>query len=240
MSGCDLVSNGNTPSEKSFRTGSRGITLSFLQNAPPTEIYEENPFSIGILLKNEGASGVRNGIVSFSVEDEYIHVENPENRISFNLDGKSVAMPLGDQLTKFLKASTKKINTQSERRESTIIATVCYPYTTVADVSVCIDTDVYGLKTINKVCYVKDISLSTQGAPVAVTKIESKMLPGENDDYIKPQFIIQVKNVNNGGIIRKEKFADACSSESIGIDDLNVINVKAELSGQMMECSPNP
>jgi len=238
LSGCDFTNIGNTPSEKSFRTGNKGITISFLQNAPPNEVYEENPFSIGILLKNEGAYEVRNGIVSFSIEDEHVDVQRPENLVTFNLNGKSVSMPGGDQTTEFLRASTKKI--ESERRESIIIASLCYPYKTIADASVCIDTDIYNLKTINKVCYIRDMSFNSQGAPVAVTKIETKMLPGDNEDTIKPQFIIHIQNVNAGSVIKKEKVADACSSEPIGIDDLNIINVKAELSGEGLECSPNP
>jgi len=238
LSGCELIGTGETPSEKDFRTGSNGLTISFLPNAPPDEVYEENPFSVGILLKNEGACEVRNGIVSFSVEERYVEISNYENSVRFNLDGKSFATPGGDQETKFLKAKTKTIEGQSEKRETTIIASLCYPYKTIADASVCIDPDIYGLKTMNKICSVKDISLPAQGAPVAVTKIESKMLSAENDDYIKPQFIIHVKNVNNGEVIKKEKFQDACSSNSIGIDDINVIDIKAELSGQMLECSP--
>lgn len=241
LSGCNLsMFNGNKVNEQDFRIGNEGITISFLPNAPPTEIYEENPFSIGILLKNEGAHETRNGIASFSIEDEYVEIQNPENSIRFNLKGKSVSMPSGEQETKFIKANTKKIEGQSQERESVIIASLCYPYKTIVDASVCVDTDLYGLREMQKACYVRDISLSTQGAPVAVTKIEPKMLPAENDDYIRPQFIISVKNVNNGDIIRKEKVDDACSSSSIGIDDLNVIKVKAELSGQRLECSPSP
>ena len=50
----------------------------------------------------------------------------------------------------------------------------------------CIDPDVVGLKVRQKICAVKDISLSGgQGAPIAITKIEPVMVPEVDNQNIK-------------------------------------------------------
>ena len=90
---------------------------------------------------------------------------------------------------------------------------------------------VYGFKKREKPCEAGTLTLSSQGAPVAVTKIESEMLPDkDNPSIIKPRFIITVKNLGNGEVIQKEKVEAACSSQPIGYKEWNNINIKAYIS----------
>jgi len=241
ISGCVTNPFVATTTQDDFRTGSQGILMEFLTNAPPSEIYEEYPFQIGIILKNIGAYDTKNGFVSFTIEEDYMELMNQnQGAVSFSLKGKSVSIPTGDQLIKLVKAETKKIDEQSEQHESTILVSTCYQYQTKKDVTICIDTDVYDLKKMQKVCVVKDITLTPQGAPVAITKIESDMLPAEDDNLIKPAFKIYIKNVGNGEVIDKGKISDICSSDPIDYKELNTVGIKVMLSNEELECKPEP
>ena len=235
LSGC--VSNPfiKPTTQDDFRIGRDGILINFLDNAPPSETYEEYPFSIGLMLKNAGAYDTKGGIISFTVEDDYIELLNNKD-IRFNLKGKSIALPTGDQKTEVIRAKAKKISGQSEMHTSKILASICYPYQTKKNIDVCIDTDIYNIKNMKKVCNVKDITLTTQGAPVAITKIESEMLSSEDEKIVKPSFKIYIKNVGGGIVFAKEKVNDACSSAPLKYEELNAVEIKVMMSGEELQC----
>ena len=241
ISGC--VSNPfvKPTTQDDLRTGRQGILMEFLTNAPPSETYEDYPFQIGVMLKNIGAYDIKEGFVSFTIEEGYMELMNQNDEVvRFSLKGKSVSLPTGDQLVKIIKVKTKKIDEQSEKHDSTILANVCYKYQTKKDITTCIDTDVYNLKKMQKVCIVRDITLTPQGAPVAITKIESEMLPAEDDNLIKPSFKIYIKNVGNGEVIDKGKISEVCSSEPLEHKELNTVDIKVMLSNEELECKPIP
>jgi len=241
ISGCITNPFGTTTTQDDLRTGRQGILMEFLNNAPPSEIYEDYPFQIGVILENVGASDIKNGFISFTVEEAYMELMNQNDEsVSFNLKGKSVSLPTGDQLVKIIKGKTKEIDGQSEKHESSILANVCYQYQTKKDITTCIDTDVYELKKMQKVCTVRDITLTPQGAPVSITKIESEMLPAEDDNLIKPAFKIHISNVGNGEVIDKDKISDICSSDPVDYKELNIVDIKVMLSNEELECKPIP
>ncbi len=236
LSGCIGPFNLQNPANQDeFRKGNDGILINFLDNAPPSETYEDYPFSIGLMLKNAGAYDTNGGIISFTVEEDYIDLLD-NNDIRFNLKGKSLALPIGDQKTEVIRAKAKKISGQSEMHTSKILTSICYPYQTKKSVDVCIDTDIYNIKNIQKVCNVKDITLTTQGAPVAITKIESEMLSSEDENIVKPSFEIYVKNVGDGIAFAKEKVNDACSSAPLKYEELNAVEIKVMMSGEELQC----
>jgi len=71
--------------------------------------------------------------------------------------------------------------------------TNCYAYSTYTSPFICIDPQ--PLSDRRKACTPRDISLTSQGAPVAVTKIE------QQSSGKKANFKITIKNVGNGEII---------------------------------------
>jgi len=78
--------------------------------------------------------------------------------------------------------------------EPTILATACYPYFTKANPTVCIDPHPFDNRQ-EKVCQIGSTSLSSLGAPIAVTRIEQEAATG------KIQFKIHIKNVGGGDVI---------------------------------------
>jgi len=78
--------------------------------------------------------------------------------------------------------------------EPTILATACYPYFTKASPTICIDPHPFDSRQ-EKVCGIGTTTLTSQGAPIAVTKVEQEAATG------KIQFKIHIKNVGNGDVI---------------------------------------
>lgn len=261
--------NKNPITDVDIRKGTDGLLMEFLPNAPPKDVFEDGSFPISLKLKNAGAFDIKGdiesnkktiaviegGLLVLGFEKAYVGIIGAgEDRQEFGIKGKSVFNPLGDEEFISINAEARKIGEQSETHPSAIFATACYPYQTILGASVCIDPDVLGQNKGLKACAVKDLDFKDgQGAPVAVTKIETRMLPQDNSK-IKPHFIIHVKNAGNGQVIKngkekvivggvekdgtKEIIEKACSSESLSYKDFNVLKVKAILSGVVLDCDP--
>lgn len=249
--GCNAVKKEYTPTitSKDIYTGNGGLEMEFFENAPPQEIFENSILPVGLRLYNKGAYDIKSGYLSIGLENDYMVLNDKSlksinekmdfsdsEHIQFDLKGKTIENPKGEQEVVTFTIETKdlgKIDTQSQYHKSLISITSCYEYQTKAVETVCIDTDVYGLKKREKSCEINErgITLSSQGAPVAVTKIESEMLPSkDNPSKIKPRFTITIKNLGNGEVFEKEKVKAACSSEAIGYGEWNKVSVIAYIS----------
>jgi len=227
--------------------------MEFFENAPPKEIFENSILPIGLRLYNEGAYDISGGYLSVGLENDYmemydgslksiherVNFRDPEH-IQFDLKGKTVEHPEGEEEVITFTVNTKDLNVrdpQSETHMSLVSITSCYEYQTKAVETVCIDTDVYGFKGRIETsdgkgaCEVKPLTLKSQGAPVAVTKIDGEMLPDKDDpSTIKPRFTITVKNLGIGQVVKKESIRAACSSDPVGYEEWNHINVKVYIS----------
>ena len=244
VAGCDAGKSKAPITDADIRTGAEGLKTEFVKNAPPENVFAEIGFPISLKLKNAGAFDIpeddkgtpqiEGGIVVFGFEKAYMDI--PEGKVLFGVKGKSIYAPLGDEEFITVNAYAGQISGQSEKYPTTIFATACYPYETIFGASVCIDTDIIG-ESKGKVCTAKDLTfINGQGAPVAVTKVETRMLP-QDDGKIKPHFLIYVKNAGNGEVIEPSKINNACTSSALDYTDFNTLIVNAALSGVPLRCS---
>lgn len=240
ISGCGIFSPDREPiSEINVHIGTSGLEMEFLKGNPPNEVYEDQIFKASVFLKNKGAFDITNGYLLIGLEEDYMGLLYEYNqRIDLELDGKSRQNPIGDQKVEEFALKAKEIDPQTEEHESSIYITSCYKYRTELSQDVCIDADMYNLKPIEKVCTVKDISLSSQGAPVAITKIEEKISTSESGDVMIPQFTIYIQNKGRGEVIDVGKTDDACSSEPLSSEDINKLDIAVYLSDIPLECKP--
>ena len=250
ISGC----SGKKDVKKSLeeiRTGTEGISVSFLPNNPPATIHAadtDTAFDVVLELKNRGAypqpdepkeqqvkvylSGFDSSILKLDVTQEDI------NRLTTSLEGKSNVNIIGGTDIVTFKGKVTVDNLKVEKYEPTLLATVCYQYFTTAGPSVCIDPDPYSTLSQKKVCEVNDISLSDQGAPIAVTRIDEEAFQD------KTQFKISIKNVGNGDVIKKESITDKCdplatAANKIGRDDVDKVSLEGVTIGDIeLDCSP--
>lgn len=220
--------------------GSEGVYMSFLDNAPPQFIYEMQEFPVGLLLQNNGAYDIQEGIITFSYEKDYIEKEWGDDTSIF-LEGKNSFRNKGEEETKMFYFKTKKLDSLSQLHDSQIIANVCYNYLTQFTTSICIDPDIFDLTKGQKPCSVQDQSFSGQGAPVGITYLEESIsLKKDNPGYVYPTFKATIENLDQGNVINQMNALEYCSSGNIQSKDFNVVEVQAWIGNEKLDCYPNP
>lgn len=245
-------SSKKTP-EINVYVGTSGLTAEFAKTAPPPKVFEQSSFPILLRVKNigaysVGADGQTFGVLSIGREKDYIPqliVEGSnrvlagttDNEAFFSIEGKTQANPQGDELIIPVNARTGRLDPQSENKQSTLTATLCYPYKTTLSTTICIDPDVAGIRPGKKACTVKELAFRNgQGAPISIVKIEPQMIPevgnqpGSSKDVIKPQFLIFVENKGRGTPVdnyNKADYATACTKKDAeGIKLWNVADIR--------------
>lgn len=218
--------------EGEYHVGNQGLVINFLRNSPPSKMYEQTDFKIALELRNKGTCDVGpssefgcRGLVKVEGFDptiirglgtygqwaespytDYFTKEIPD------MPGKSVYNTEGSYNTVTFPTSGESLFGELpeglDKYPATILATACYTYLTEATPIVCVDPDPFGIQIEDKVCTIRDVTLSGgQGAPVAVTKVETNVIKEHEQKYL--QFKIFVENSGNKG-------SKKTSSEGVG------------------------
>ncbi|MCX8147330.1 MAG: hypothetical protein N3D84_02590 [Candidatus Woesearchaeota archaeon] len=259
FSGCKLLKDKKTPLIYNYKVGLQSFSLTFLPGMPPDEIYApekdiKSPFQIGLSISNNGAYDIKEGFLALAFERDYVRIKrwNVESNVTpigasgertfFSLKGRSQADPYGEQKVILIDAEALPIEKQLSQHQLVFSLTSCYKYETEASKDACLDT-IIGPTTTKKICTVSDLQFSGgQGAPVEVTKVEEKIIQDENS--IRPQFIIHIKNSGSGEVVDKDKISDACSSIQLNYDSFNIVSLdevkfsRYSKSNGAIECSP--
>ncbi len=215
--------------------GTEGIVMEFMQGAPPPEVYEETYSQATLILHNKGSSDVQGGYYKLSTERQYATVLDSDAG-SFSVQGKSVFYPQGTEERIGFRIINGKLDPLTERYSTTLQFTACYPYKTTATLTTCVDTDLTG-DVPQKTCAPTAQSLAGgQGAPLAVTNIEPRMLPHANPDTITPEFVLHIENRGRGQVVSTGQLLDACSGRPL--QNLNQVRVRARLSDDYLQCTP--
>ena len=249
MSGCEGMTGLKTPISERYE-GTQGVMYSYIENMPPEDkAYEQSIFKTGITIENKGANTAK-GFLSIGYEPTLIELKGIEltnletgeavkgtDQISFELLGKGerAAGSNGQKARLVMDLSASSISLSQEQKTK-LDVNLCYQTKTTFIRSTCIDPDIYSESKREKACKPQDITDSNgQGAPISITKIETRMIPEEND-LIRPSFTIYVNNEEKGIIINKNSVEQACKETAIGSENFGVINLKASLDGQPVEC----
>lgn len=244
MTGCLGGSRSGRSGElANYRTGTQGLEMRFLTNAPPNVVYaEDDYFPVSIEVRNRGVyPGERDGSITAD-----IHFLGFDRDIIRNLDITSVDFDEEEAKTRYnpeggynvatVEASIDNSMFQHSRVDSyqaTILAVVCYPYKTFVAEEVCINPNP-NRNTGHNVCTPGMTGTGSQGAPIAVTSINSVAQRGRG------RFVITISNVGGGTVIRTrdigscvDSFLDYSSYDKVTIRDARLSN------GQPLDCSPS-
>jgi len=228
-------------SDIDVRKGLEGLAMDFTKNAPPVSVFEDSVFPVRVNLKNKGAFDIKSGFLAIGLEKAYIDFTVSNNELkNYAIEGRSIFNLNGDEEFITVNAKAKDVGAQSETHPSTIFATACYPYKTILEASVCVDTDIFATGLRDKSCEVKDLDFAGgQGAPVAITKIETRMLPDadQDPDIVIPHFIIHIENNGNGEVISLGKIREACTNKALDFTDFNRLQIRAFLSSDELNCN---
>ena len=209
LSGCKTTRD--EPSEINYRTGTEGLTVTFPTDTP-TELYEnDNNVRFIVEVRNKGAFpqneeiGDFNGKLWIGGYDDSILTITPLDSSSIGngvelkrneLEGKSVYNRDGGYSAVEFKANINDLPDGMPVYEPTIIVTATYKYTTIANPIICVDPEPRSTRVREKVCSIEDsISVGSQGAPIAVTRVEESVT---SNDFL---FKIFIENLGNGFVI---------------------------------------
>ncbi len=256
--GCSGFGTKQKFSDQDFRVGTKGLDIKILPNSPPSEVYASDDFSgdslftVSAMLSNKGAYNILSGILVFGFEDDYVELKqwdvsnygniqiSPEqNKIRYTLEGKSIGYPDGEKAMVSLTAKALSLEKLSTTHETFVTFTTCYKYMTNAYVPICINNPQYNLYSNVESCKSqKVIKESGQGGPVTVTEVEP-LIGSDEQNKLKPVFLITVKNKGKGQVVDFFKTEDACSSTGLLKDDIDIVYVEASLGNRELICSPN-
>lgn len=237
----------------SYRTGTEGLVMNFIPGAPPSKMFADEDkvdIPISIEIRNKGAypaskdSGwSSNSVIFIGGYDKNIISEwelgdsGNEPSVSLSekadvLEGKSINNPEGGYDLLEFTGTANLGDIDVDKYTPNFLVAACYDYKTKASPNVCIDPRPFSTVNERKVCNIHDVSLTNQGAPVAITKVESKALSSSI------QFKIHFKNVGNGELIAVDELAKCSSSdeklEKRHMDFVKIENV--ELGGEKIDC----
>ncbi len=200
--GCNTTEG---PREYNFHTGTQGIYLEFMPNAPPNTIYGNDEANVMVKYYNKGVYDIQpgEGVLYLSGYDPSMFSFFPTGTGSSqgggypidDADPKSEFNPQGT-LFRIAEWSTGANGVSVPQGvdfiDQRIKATACYIYRTVEAVKVCLDPDPYNQKAGTKVCHMNSVSGGTGGAPVTVSSVK----PDVVGDRL--QFTIYFKNAGGG------------------------------------------
>jgi hypothetical protein len=224
---------GSGPQDPNLRTGTKSLSVTFLEQSPPPFVFQNSPFSMTFKLANEGAAPIDNGVISINAEQDLVIVQGERVR-TFTLDGKRAANVQGDNTLETIQLRSKALPPQTEIVTTQLGATFCYPYATHAELTTCIDTDVFNRAT-TKPCKTQSQSFSGQGGPVSVSKIEPVLTPSEDATKISAQYLITVRNLGTGQVFDATKSAEACTPGAT--PNWNNIGIIAFLGDTQLACT---
>ncbi len=234
LTGCSQFgAKGTLPDYSSVYSGTEGLSMKFMENAPPYTVPTQSYVPIGLDLENKGAVDITNGIILIRYPQDLLILEN--NKISVDIEGKETNIIGGRQITILdgLTKDAKKLGT--EKPQARIAATSCYDYATKLSAGICINPDSYGIAKAagrKPACEQKTSTFSGQGAPVAITKVETVTL--SRGEHIDIQIKAYIENKGRGVVYRKG--GGFCTSADA---KENTLFVRASLLGKDTSCLPN-
>lgn len=221
------------PVVQEIMTGTSALDVSFNPNSI-SDVLMCQQANVMVDMRNSGAYNIDDGSFTFIFEDQYFEAVG-SSKGDFSLDGKSYFNPQGDFMLKEFRIKNKGLPSQLESYVSPLIFLACYTYKTFGTVQVCVDPDIMNLNP-NKPCRIEPVALSGgQGAPVAVTRVETLMVPEE--EQVRPAFAVFIQHLGSGSVVSKEGAKLACTAEKIKIGELlSKVSVNVKVKDLVLDC----
>ncbi len=229
--------------------GFEGIVMYGVRDAPPITVIEGTQTPLLLRVENRGAYNVEFARYFLDINREFISMtsedqfQQEDSSGTFSIEGKSLYNPMGGSTIISRQLTIKQLKGPQQSAAQRIQPILCYPYQTAATINVCVDSDPFNvlLGARPKTCmYEQPISLPLgQGAPIAVTNVQSRMIPiadGPNKGSVRPEFVITIENRGSGQITRQRDYMDACE-RGADPEDVGVVEVRGVLSDSQLKCS---
>ncbi len=242
---CGSQSNTKTLTTRNidFHQGTEGIIINFLLNSPPSRVFQNQNVVIHVQAENRGAYDSEyarlfiSGFERNALQGQWQDGSDTSVDLTLNgpFRGRSQVNPNGALDFKVFIATASVPISTADKYTANVLVTSCYKYKTQANPVVCIDPDPFSVVRKDKVCEIHDVALTSQGAPIAVTKVEEEV--GNNKVF----FRIFIRNMGNGKVMRPEIVTDPKCPFGLDIQDINKVHVNtiAIPSLSLDKCEPD-
>ena len=212
-----------------YLRGTEGLQMEFMQGMPPSYIYSGDKLTLGLMLRNKGTAPIDYGRLYIEGYDRSV-IPPTGNGPGENLPGRegySFTIPEhrgiyndygGEQFVQFTSGEVR-LPLETPIYPLTLSVYACYTYQTKASATICLDPKPHRTN-VDKPCITQDVSLGTQGAPVAVSYVDVENIGGD-----KARLVFTIQNVGVGDIINRDQM-NLCPTDLLP-SDLNVVNVNA-------------
>ncbi len=229
-------------------SGSQGLEINFLKNAPPQQIPENSELQLIFNLENKGAFDMNNSYFTVGYEPDYVTLKDAklddkklelDKIVAFTLAGRSLYVPRGGIKTAVYTFHAPPIENLSLYHDTVFRVTACYDYSTYLVADICVNLDQANQNKPTKgVCEFQPLTYTGQGGPVGISLIDVRILPW--DTTHKPEFYIEITNHGQGTILNKNDIYKACTNQPINRSTLNYVYFNGTFMGKELDCRPNP
>jgi len=244
IAGCAEEEGGVGPKETPYVGGKTALSMSFIEGAPPDEIFDDGqyPFSVVIKLDNKGEDDISAGegyikIVGINPTDfgktaADLRKDIPEdikgtrkNAEGDIVDGDTIIMEFTD--FNYLPDITGNFDGPRIRPE------LCYDYETKTTTEICVKSDLLHDFETKEICSVSgDKTTYNSGGPLHITEFKEATL---GSDKIQVSFKVEhVGDVND----RFFKQGTECNYKVTNLDRNKVwVEVTSDINGKKASCS---
>lgn len=239
LSGCKLIKKDATKEPLgAFISGKTGLTASFLKNAPPDQVYDNNQdeFDIGLLLKNEGEYDIPPNKVIASISGiraEDFNIPNLNNVLTVGVDGKTIrnTVEISGSEEELVFENVKYKHDLKADFATEVIVHTCYSYVTHSVASICLKKDLLEREVIDT-CEVESsaVNYDVSSAPVQISNI-AQVPRGKN----QLKFTFDVSNDGSGEVYLNNAFTNTCYGGENSRDQVKV-NVDSPAGKLAVKC----
>ena len=195
-----LLGCSTDPGEKAgqynFKQGVAETQFTFLENAPPEQIYPGSTFKIIVNVDNQAAYDITEGVVQIiGLDEKYLSVA-PLDQPFNTLAGRSLVAPEGEKTFLEFDGSAGNLFENADEYTGSFFLTAHYRSTLDFADTLCINSRRY--ETYDAGCKVETHkSYDGQGAPLAVTELDEIIAPGEG---AQAEFRLHLQNRGEGRV----------------------------------------
>ncbi len=231
LAGCGSISSGSGGDDLSedTTTGIEGIELSFLEGAPPKEVYGGANFDVFVDVHNKGVNSIERGTIRMSGLSPRFRIDPGAQEIGEIL-GRAI-YPGGEFKTMEWTVDMLGSTTRRDISE-TLNAQVCYEGSVISEVEVCVRPRPGSPGLIEGGCNIGKKSISGgQGGPIAITSLTEQIVKQSSGDN-ELVFFIDIKDVGGGNVVDKDGSFDKClfsardkQEATVGIEEASLVGL---------------
>jgi hypothetical protein len=229
LAGCSSISSGSGEDfSEDVTTGNEGIELSFLEGAPPKEVYGGANFDVFVDVRNKGVNNIERGSIRMSGLSPRFNI-NPGAQEIGEVLGRNI-YPGGESKTLEWTVELKGTTVRKDISE-TLNVQVCYEGSVISEVEACVRPRPGSPGLIEGGCTLGKKSISNgQGGPIAITSFTEQIVKQSSGDN-ELLFFMDVKDVGGGNVVDKDGSFERCLFSARDKQEATVVIEEASLVG---------